>query len=138
MRTAEFSTSDASTIDPELLAIAETIIERARGKFDPADFHDSYQEALRELVDNKLKGITTTPRTVAEPPKVIDLMEALKRSLMDKGALPTPAKAKRTKPVDRRQPQMLMPVGGVKSKKPAVTTGPAPPAAPVARRKKAG
>jgi DNA end-binding protein Ku len=32
VRTAEFSTSDASAIDPELLAIAETIIERARGR----------------------------------------------------------------------------------------------------------
>jgi hypothetical protein len=39
-------------------------------------------------------------------------MEALKRSLMDKGALLAPAKAQRAKPVDRRQPQMLMPVGG--------------------------
>jgi hypothetical protein len=53
-----------------------------------------------------------TPRAFADPPKVIDLMEALKRSLMDKGALPAPAKAQRAKPVDRRQPQMLMPVGG--------------------------
>jgi DNA end-binding protein Ku len=138
VRTAEFGASDTGAIDPDLLAIAETIIERARGKFDPADFHDSYQGALRELVDNKLKGITTTPRTIAEPPKVIDLMEALKRSLMDKGALPTPAKAKRTKPVDRRQPQMLMPVGGGKGKKSGAVAKPAPVAAPAGRRKKVG
>jgi DNA end-binding protein Ku len=136
VRAADFASSDAGA-DPELLAIAETIIERARGKFDPADFHDSYQEALRELVDNKLKGITTKPRTIAEPPKVIDLMEALKRSLMDKGALPTPAKTKRAKPVDRRQPQMLMPVGGGKGKKPTAAAKPAPVTAP-AGRKKAG
>jgi DNA end-binding protein Ku len=134
VRTAEFSASDASAVDPELLSIAETIIERAKGTFDPADFHDSYQDALRELVDNKLKGIVTAPRTIADPPKVIDLMEALKRSLAETGALP--AKARRgSKPVDRRQPQMLMPVGGTKAKKPAAA---ATPAAPAARRKKAG
>jgi DNA end-binding protein Ku len=137
VRTAEFATSDTGAIDPELLAIAETIIERARGKFDPADFRDTYQEALRDLVDNKLKGITTKPRTFAPPPKVSDLMDALKRSLMDKGALPTPAKAKRAKPVDRRQPQMLLPVGGGK-KKPTAAAKPAPETAPAGRRKKAG
>jgi DNA end-binding protein Ku len=119
-----------------MLAIAETIIERAKGKFDPADFRDSYQDALRALVDDKLKGITTTPRAIADPPKVIDLMEALKRSLAETGALRTPAKAKRGKPIDRRQPQMLMPVGGSKEKKPAAATKSAPAAA--GRRKKAG
>jgi len=138
VRPAEFATSDAGAIDPELLAIAETIIERARGKFDPAEFHDSYQDALRELVDNKLKGITTKPRQIAPPPKVIDLMEALKRSLADTGALRTPAKAKRAKKVDRRQPELLMPVGGGKAKKPAALAKPAPVSAPAGRRKKAG
>jgi DNA end-binding protein Ku len=127
---AEFAASDTGAIDPNLLTIAETIIERAKGKFDPADFRDSYQDALHELVENKLKGIITKPRTIAPPPKVIDLMEALKRSLRETVALPTPAKAKRAKPVDRRQPQMLMPVGGGKTKKPAAAAKPAPVAAP--------
>jgi hypothetical protein len=65
-------------------------------------------------------------------------MEALKRSLMDKGALPTPAKAKRTKPVDRRQPQMLISVCGGKAKKPAAAAKPTPVTAPASRRTKAG
>jgi DNA end-binding protein Ku len=139
VRAAEFSTSDASAIDPELLSIAETIIERAKSTFDPAEFNDSYQEALRELVDNKLKGIVTTPRAIAEPPKVIDLMEALKRSLAETGALRTPAKTKRSKPVDRRQPHMLMPVKGGQEKKPAAAAKPASAVtAPTGRRKKAG
>lgn len=136
VRAAEFSASDASAIDPELLSIAETIIERAKGTFDPAEFHDSYQDALRELVDNKLKGIVTAPRAIAEPPRVIDLMEALKRSLAETGALP--AKGRRGKPVDRSQPQMLMPVGGSRGKKPAAAATPAPVTAPTPRRKKAG
>jgi hypothetical protein len=127
---------DTGAIDPDMLAIAETIIERAKGKFDPADFRDGYQDALRALVDDKLKGITTKPSAIADPPKVIDLMEALKRSLVETGALRTPAKAKRVKPVDRRQPQILMPVGGGKEKKSAAATKSAP--VPAARRKKAG
>jgi hypothetical protein len=45
-------------------------ISRARGPFDPVDFRDTYQGALRELVENKLKGVKTTPREIAAPPKV--------------------------------------------------------------------
>jgi DNA end-binding protein Ku len=139
VRTAEFSASDASAVDPELLSIAETIIERAKGTFDPAEFHDNYQDALRELVDNKLKGIVTTPLAIAEPPKVIDLTEALKRSLSETGALRTPGKTKRSKPVDRRQPHMLMPVKGGQEKRPAAVAKPAPAiTAPAGRRKKSG
>jgi DNA end-binding protein Ku len=139
VRTAEFAIRDTGAIDPDMLAIAETIIERARGKFDPADFHDSYQDALRELVEAKLKGIAKTPRAIEAPPKVIDLMEALKRSLVESGAMPAPARAKHGKSVDRKQPQLLMPVkgGSDRGKKPAVSAEPAPVAAPPPRRKKA-
>ncbi len=47
----------------------------------PRAFRDRYQDALRELVDGKLKGLAPAPREVAEPSKVINLMDALKRSL---------------------------------------------------------
>jgi DNA end-binding protein Ku len=138
VRAAEFAeVTDARGIDPDMLSIAETIIERRKGVFDPVDFRDSYQDALRGLVENKLKGIATAPRTFGEPAKVIDLMEALKRSLVESGALPAAEKAKRGRKVDRSQPQLLMPVSGTgKAKKPAAEDKSAPVAAP-ARRKKA-
>jgi DNA end-binding protein Ku len=138
VRAAEFAdVTDASGIDPDMLSIAETIIERRKGAFDPVDFRDTYQDALRGLVENKLKGIVTAPRPFAEPAKVIDLMEALKRSLVESGALPAAEKAKRGRKVDRSQPQLLMPVGGTgKAKKPAAEDKPTA-AAPPARRKKA-
>jgi hypothetical protein len=56
-----------------LVAIAETIIERRSGAFEPASFRDRYQDALRELVEAKTEGLATTPRAIAEPPKVINL-----------------------------------------------------------------
>src|SRR5437870_45160 len=67
--------------DADMVAIAETIIERRSGAFDPDAFRDRYQDALRELVEAKTKGLERPSREVDEPPKVINLMEALKRSL---------------------------------------------------------
>ena len=82
VRAAEFASKPEAQIDPELVALAETIIERKSGKFEPAGFHDRYQEALRELVDSKLKGeAAAASPAIEEPPKVVNLMDALKRSL---------------------------------------------------------
>ena len=81
VRPAEFGPPAKGEIDPDMVAIAETIIDRRSGAFDPATFRDRYQDALRELVAQKTKGQGVAPREVAEPPKVINLMDALKRSL---------------------------------------------------------
>ena len=67
-----------------MVAIAATIIERRSGALDPASFRDRYHDALRELVDRKTKGLATTPRTIAEPPKVINLMKPLKAAEEDR------------------------------------------------------
>ena len=76
------ATQEEGEVDPELVALAETIIERKAGAFEPANFHDRYQDALRELVQSKLKGeVMAAPEEDEEPPKVINLMDALKRSL---------------------------------------------------------
>ena len=118
VRTAEFGTA-TERADREMVAVAKTIIERREGEFDPSEFHDRYQDALRELVESKARGMPSAKqRPAAAPPQVIDLMEALKRSLAQGVGAAKPArKAKAV--ADRRQGTMLLPVAGGKAKAPA-------------------
>jgi len=82
--------SDAKP-DAAMISIAERIIEQQEGPFDPSQFVDRYEEALKALIEDKKKG--HKPAKVAEPEdtNVIDLMSALRASLGGK----TPAKAKK-------------------------------------------
>ena len=65
-----------------MVAIARAIIRPRTGTFDPGTYRDRSQEALRALIEAKLKGLPLKPRQVIMPPPVIDLMAALKRSLV--------------------------------------------------------
>lgn len=80
VRAAAFGKIDGK-IDGDMVAIAGTIIKRRSGHFDPATFRDRYQEALRELIEAKMKGLPVKPKQIATPAPVLDLMSALKRSL---------------------------------------------------------
>ena len=85
--------------DPAMIAIAEKIIEQQEGPFDPTQFVDRYEEALKALIEDKKKG--HKPAKVAEPEdtNVVDLMSALRASLAakDKGAAKPASKAKAEK-----------------------------------------
>lgn len=73
--------------DKELIELAEELIGRRTGRFDPAAFEDSYTAAVRELIQAKLEHREPEEIETVEPgAKVIDLMEALKRSVKDKEA----------------------------------------------------
>ncbi|WP_289297223.1 Ku protein [uncultured Reyranella sp.] len=72
--------------DGRMLQIAEKIIEQQDAKFDPSRFTDRYEDALRELIAKKKKGqpvVSEAPEQDEE--KVVDLMEALKKSLKGGG-----------------------------------------------------
>jgi DNA end-binding protein Ku len=100
--------------DAQMIAIAEKIIEQQAGPFDPSEFNDRYEDALRELIEQKKKG---KGRVVAvEEPQdtnVVDLMEALRRSLGQSGG-------------ERRKSAERKPAPGTKStaKKPAAKAAP--------------
>jgi DNA end-binding protein Ku len=76
--------------DKQMIVIAQKIIEQKEGDFDPDQFTDRYEDALRALIEEKKRGHEITH--VEEPEdqtNVVDLMEALRRSL---GAKRAPAK----------------------------------------------
>jgi DNA end-binding protein Ku len=90
--------------DEELLSLAEELIARKTKPFDPKAFRDPYEAALRELIDAKIED---RPLASVEEPqigaKVIDLMEALKKSIGGKESTSTKkAAASAKKPPARK------------------------------------
>lgn len=84
--------------DASMIAIAEKIIEQRKGPFDPSQFVDRYEQALKALIDEKQKGHKIEKVEAVEDTNVVDLMEALRASLAGKAGgtakKPAPAKAK--------------------------------------------
>lgn len=84
-----FQEISAAKAEDDLVSVAEELIERKTGPFDPSAFKNHYTAALRELINERLKG--KAPKVEPEEeerPKgdnVIDLMAALKRSLEGSG-----------------------------------------------------
>jgi DNA end-binding protein Ku len=90
--------------DAEMIAIAEKIIAQKVADFDPEEFTDRYEDALRELIESKQKGAKIARPEEPKDTNVINLMDALKASLKGaapkkekKPAKPAPAPKKRAK-----------------------------------------
>lgn len=82
--------------DASMIAIAEKIIEQREGPFDPSQFVDRYEKALKDLITEKKKGHKIETVEPVEDTNVVDLMEALRASLAGKSggaAAKKPAKA---------------------------------------------
>ncbi len=96
--------------DPQMVDIATQIIRQLQGPFDPSQFNDRYEDALRALIKAKEKGATVTAPAQPKEAEVIDLMDALRRSLGQTGG------------GERRRPAAKAPARGAASaaaKKPA-------------------
>src|SRR5262249_41923209 len=79
------------TIAPDMLTLAEHILDSKASEFDPATFRDRYEEALLAHLKAKQAGAVPERRkTLAPPHRVVNLMEALRRSVAEdiKGAAP--------------------------------------------------
>jgi DNA end-binding protein Ku len=69
-------------ISPKEATLATQIIEALRSDWDPARYHDTYTEELRDIIERRAKGEEVTVEEVAIPKSdVVDLMEALEASV---------------------------------------------------------
>src|SRR5262249_42569775 len=72
------------TIAPDMLTLAEHILDSKASEFDPATFRDRYEEALLAHLKAKQAGAVPERRkTFAPPHRVVNLMEALRRSVAE-------------------------------------------------------
>ncbi len=80
----------------QMVGLAETIIDKMSGEFQPEKFEDRYENAMIELIRSKQAGLPApTEKAPARPANVVNLMDALRRSIEGDGAAkpPKPAKA---------------------------------------------
>jgi len=68
-------------VKPEEMKLAKQVISTFEGELNLKDYKDEYREGLRQIIDAKIAGEEIVAPEVQEPPKVVDLMEALRRSL---------------------------------------------------------
>jgi len=101
----------------DILDLAKRIVEQKSASFEPEKFEDHYEAAL---IDKKRSGVRVAAKPAAKTGgNVINLMDALKRSLADEtSAAPTTARAKGRKPKKRieGQREMLLPINGKRAK----------------------
>ena len=86
-----FGTIAEDSADEDQLAIMDQIIKRKTRPFEPDKFVDHYQAAVRELINEKLEGKLPEKAPERKPAQVINLMDALKRSLAEEEKAPEPA-----------------------------------------------
>jgi DNA end-binding protein Ku len=63
------------------MKLARQVIESIEGDLDLTAYTDEYQQGLRAIIDAKVAGEEVSAPPETAPPKVVDLMEALRRSL---------------------------------------------------------
>jgi DNA end-binding protein Ku len=68
-------------ITKDMLDLAKHIVQTKSGHFDPEKFEDHYEEALKELLAKKQAGEKITAAAERKPAKVVDLMDALRKSV---------------------------------------------------------
>ena len=70
-----------SKVKPEEMKLAKQVIGTFDGDLNLKDYKDEYKEGLRKIIDAKIAGEEIVAPEIQEPARVVDLMEALKRSL---------------------------------------------------------
>src|SRR3984957_9029745 len=100
-------------VTKDMLDLAKHIVNQKAAEFDPEKFEDHYEEALTELINAKRNGKTIAAKPRPRGENVVDLMDALKRSI---GA-EKPTKTKKPRKASAGQKEMLLPIAGKKARK---------------------
>ncbi|MET4482053.1 Ku protein [Bradyrhizobium sp. F1.13.3] len=121
-------------VTKDMLDLARHIVNQKAGRFDPEEFEDHYETALIELINQKRAGKPITPKEKPAATNVVNLMEALRRSVGQEAAPANASKpAKKPRKAAAGQKEMLMPIAGKKPAKEAA----AKKAPPKSQRKSA-
>ncbi|HLZ04702.1 MAG TPA: Ku protein [Bradyrhizobium sp.] len=100
-------------ITKDMLDLARHIVEQKSGEFDPEQFEDHYETALIDLINQKRAGVKIAPKAAPKTSgNVINLMDALKKSLASERQSPPAAKPKGKKKRVEGQREMLLPIAG--------------------------
>ena len=102
-------------VTKDMLDLAKHIVEQKSGSFEPEAFEDHYESALIDLINKKRSGVRLPAKAAPKSAgNVINLMDALKRSLASEKQAAPPAKAKGKKAgkAASGQREMLLPISG--------------------------
>ena len=111
-----------------MLDLARHIVNQKAGHFEPDKFEDQYETALIDLINQKRAGKPITAKERPRGENVVDLMDALRKSIGGGAAAEAPKKpAKKARKAAAGQKEMLMPIAG---KKPAKEAAKKPAARP--------
>jgi len=120
-------------VTKDMLDLAKHIVNQKASEFDPEKFEDHYEEALTELINAKRNGKTIAAKPRPKGENVVDLMDALKRSIGQSSAT-TPVKGKKPRKAAAGQKEMLLPIS---SKRPPKETKKSDKTAATRARKRA-
>jgi DNA end-binding protein Ku len=106
-------------VTKDMLDLARHIVNQKAGSFDPEKFEDHYETALIDLINQKRAGKPVTAKARPHGENVVDLMDALRKSIGG-GEPAKPSKpAKKPRKASAGQKEMLMPIPGKKPAKEA-------------------
>jgi DNA end-binding protein Ku len=90
-------------VKPEEIKLAKQVIQTFDAPLDLSTYKDEYREGLQRIIDAKIAGEEIVAPVVEAPPKVVNLMEALKKSLDAVGKKKTAKATVAAKPAVKRK-----------------------------------
>lgn len=79
----EFRRDESVTVKPQEVSLAEKLVEGLAADFDPSKYHDDYQQRMMQMIEAKREGQAIPGEKPKQRAPVIDLMQALQKSLSE-------------------------------------------------------